>query len=269
MRTPRSLMEWTGRIRDPKTFISKSVVLLERHCRRFVSYICLYSTIFSWSACSNILETKDKLEIGRYGYPNRKGRALPSCELEWQRHTSGMLEMNQWSVKCWTVLTINGYSSFAYFLIIKVGAGSSSQNLQAAELIKRLTAATSKSLKSPSLVQQGGPSNVGRGEAAVAERNRSSLAWKASENRSAPSSLELCYHIKIIHSLAMFLEDISAISVEFSCSLRELQVVPQKIHWLLVSFILPVIWLLERRIWRFSSQVSLPAFLLLFRDLSK
>ena len=47
-------------------------------------------------------------------------------------------------------------------------------------------------------MNQGGPSNVGGRAVAVAEQTRSSLAWKSSENRSALSSSELGYHIKII-----------------------------------------------------------------------
>ena len=73
-------------------------------------------------------------------------------------------------------LTMNGDNSLAYFLIIHVGAGSSSQNLHAAELIKRLTAASSRSSKSSRLERQHGPSKVGGGAAAVAERTRSSFA---------------------------------------------------------------------------------------------
>ena len=51
-------------------------------------------------------------------------------------------------------------------------------------------------------MKQGGPSKVGGRAAAVAKQTRSSLAWKASENRSALSSSELGYHIKIIHLLS-------------------------------------------------------------------
>jgi hypothetical protein len=68
--------------------------------------------------------------------------------------------------------------------------------------LKLPTAETSKSFKSPSLMKQGGPSKVGGRAAAVAKQTRSSLAWKASENRSALSSSELGYHIKIIHLLS-------------------------------------------------------------------
>ena len=48
-------------------------------------------------------------------------------------------------------------------------------------------------------MNQGGPSNVERRAATVAEQTRSSLAWKSSENRSALSSSELGYHVKIIN----------------------------------------------------------------------
>ena len=56
---------------------------------------------------------------------------------------------------------------------------------------------------------RGGPSNVGGRAATVAEQTRSSLAWKSSENRSALSSSELDYHIKIINLYAMLLTTIS------------------------------------------------------------
>ena len=89
--------------------------------------------------------------------------------------------------------------------------------------LKLPTAEPSKSLKSLGLTKQNGPSKVGGGAAAVAEQTRSSLAWKASENRSALSSSELGYHIKITHLyLAMLLNIIPAVLVEYSCSLRDL-----------------------------------------------